>query len=87
MKRIFVLAAIAGMFAVTSCGQAEKKEESNTEKEAQELMDEMDEKAEEVSDAADEAVEKTEEAAEGAVDAVENAADSAKTDAEEVVAE
>ena len=48
MKRLFTLLAIAGMFAVTSCGQAEKKEESNTEQEAQELMEEMDKKAEEV---------------------------------------
>lgn len=83
MKRIFVLVAVAGMFALTSCGQAENKEESNTEQEAQELMEEMDQKAEEVSEAADEAVEETEEAAEEAAEAIENAADTMMTESEE----
>ena len=80
MKKLFTLLVVAGMFTFTACDQAEKKE-TNTEAEAQEMMEEMDEKTEEVSDAADEA----EEAVEEAGDAVEEATDTLKSNAEEAM--
>jgi hypothetical protein len=74
MKKLFTLLVVAGMFTFTACDQAEKKE-TNTEAEAQEMMEEMDKKTEEVSEAADEAAEEMEEAAEEAEEAVEEAGD------------
>jgi hypothetical protein len=60
MKRIFTIIAIAGMFALTACGQGNNQAETeSTEQEAEQMMEEMDSEMEEVVEEVVEEVDST----------------------------
>lgn len=71
MKKLTGILSLAVFFALSSCGEAPK--ETDTEQEAQELMENMEESMEE-------AAEEVEESTEMAADSIEAAADSVEVE-------